>query len=118
MQSNPLNLTDLIDLIKYPLVTEKSTQRINFYSKQKINNFYTFIVDKKLTKLTIKLAIESLFNVKVIKVKTLNLPKKKHRVGKFQGEKPNYKKTIVTLAPDNQIDLFSNVFNLQVKRNN
>ena len=73
---NEANIGNLIDVIKYPLVTEKST-------KLNENNSYSFIVDKKSTKETIKLAIEYLFNVKVVKVNTINLPLKKRRVGRF-----------------------------------
>jgi large subunit ribosomal protein L23 len=98
---NEANIGNLIDVIKYPLVTEKST-------KLNENNCYSFIVDKKSNKTTIKLAIEYLFNVKVVQVNTINLPLKKRRVGRFIGYKPSYKKTIVKLAPDNKIDFFAN----------
>ena len=53
---NEANIGNLIDVIKYPLVTEKST-------KLNENNSYSFIVDKKSTKETIKLAIEYLFSL-------------------------------------------------------
>ena len=49
-----------------------------------------------------------LFDVKIIKINTCNLPKKKRRVGQFTGVRPRYKKVIVKLAKDNKIDLFSN----------
>jgi large subunit ribosomal protein L23 len=98
---NTQNVVDLIDIIKYPILTEKSTK----LSKQ---NCYTFIVDKKIDKETIKSSIEYLFNVKVIKVNTLNLPLKQRRLGKFIGYRPNYKKTIIKLAPDNTINFFPN----------
>lgn len=97
--TNPLNVGDLIEVIKYPLITEKST-------KLNEKNFYTFIVDKKTTKETIKQAVEYLFSVKVLEVKTLNLPLKKRRVGKYIGYRPNYKKTIVKLDSNNRINFF------------
>lgn len=97
--ANPLNVGDLIEVIKYPLITEKST-------KLNEKNFYTFIVDKKVTKETIKQAVEYLFSVKVLEVKTLNLPPKKRRVGRYTGYRPNYKKTIVKLDSNNRINFF------------
>ena len=97
--AKPLNVGDLIEVIKYPLITEKST-------KLNEKNFYTFIVDKKVTKETIKQAVEYLFSVKVLEVKTLNLPPKKRRVGRYIGYRPNYKKTIVKLDSNNRINFF------------
>ena len=59
METNKLTLSQLINLIKYPSLTEKS---INLYS----NRQYTFIVDRSLTKIQIKYVIENLFNVTII----------------------------------------------------
>ena len=72
-----------------------------------IRDRYTFLVDPKLNKGSIKKVIEFLFDVSVIKVNSCNLPKKKRRVGQFTGVRPRYKKVIVKLAKDNKIDLFS-----------
>ncbi len=82
---------DLVDLIKCPIVTEKATRLMEL--KQ-----FTFDVDPRATKPMIKEAIEQLFDVKVTGINTLNLPRKKRRVGKFLGFKPRYKRAIVTLA--------------------
>ena len=65
-------------------------------------------LDKKADKISIKTAIEQLFDVKVVSVNTANLPLKKRRVGKFIGKKPQNKKAIVTLAPENSITFFEN----------
>lgn len=59
-----------IDAIKYPIITEKST---SLFEK----NQYTFVVDRNLDKEIIKKTIELLFNVKVTKINTSVLPKKK-----------------------------------------
>jgi len=88
------------DIIKYPIITDKATQLLE-------NNQYSFIVNRTSTKSTIKAAIEYLFNVKVIKINTCHLPKKKKRVGKYIGWKSNYKKAIVTLRKGNTINLFA-----------
>ena len=60
-------------------------------------NQYTFDVDPRATKPMIKETIEQIFEVKVIGINTLNLPRKKRRVGKYIGFKPRYKRAIVTL---------------------
>ncbi|CAN0320742.1 unnamed protein product [Ascophyllum nodosum] len=96
-----IKLSSIIDLIKYPVTTPKTLLLLE-------NNQYTFLVDPKLNKLNIKKAIEFLFNVKVIKVNSCNLPKKKRRVGRFIGIRPRYKKVIVKLAKNDKINLFSN----------
>jgi large subunit ribosomal protein L23 len=56
------------------------------------NNQYSFVVDRYSDKTRIKAAIEYLFNVKVVKINTCRLPRKK-RVGKYLGWKPQYKKS-------------------------
>jgi large subunit ribosomal protein L23 len=66
-------------------------------------------VTPKATKPEIKAAIESLFEVKVVKVNTIRSPRRKRRVGKFIGFKPQYKRAIVTLGEGNSITLFPEV---------
>ena len=87
-------------IIKYPIITDKATRLLE-------NNQYSFIVDRYSNKIAIKTAIEYLFNVKVIKVNTCRLPRKKKRVGKYIGWKPQYKKAIVSLAEGEIINLFT-----------
>ena len=65
------------------------------------------IIAAKISKPIIKEAIEYIFNVKVIKINTCHLPKKKRKVGRFQGYKSHYKKAIVKLSPNDRINLFS-----------
>ena len=95
-----INFSTSIDLIKQPLTTLKTSQLFE-------KNQYTFLVDPKLSKPDIKKAIEFLFNVKIIKINTCNLPKKTRRVGQLRGVKPRYKKVIVKLVKENTIDFFS-----------
>jgi large subunit ribosomal protein L23 len=85
----------LPDLIRRPIVTEKATIMMEL-------NQYTFEVVPKATKPEIKAAIEDLFQVKVVKVNTAMQPRKKRRVGKFIGYKPQYKRAIVTVAPGDE----------------
>jgi large subunit ribosomal protein L23 len=92
----------LADLIIRPIVTEKATAQLE-------DNKYVFDVLPKSTKPEIKAAIESLFEVKVVKINTINPPRKKKRVGKFIGYKPKYKRAIVTLGEGDSITLFPEV---------
>ena len=92
----------LADLVLRPIVTEKATVLLE-------QNKYVFEVIPKATKPEIKAAIESLFDVKVTGVNTLRPPRKKRRVGKFIGYKPQYKRAIVTLAAEDSITLFPEV---------
>ena len=87
-------------IIKYPLITDKAMRNLE-------NNQYSFIVDRYSDKIAIKDSIEFLFNVKVSKVNTCRLPRKKKRVGKYIGWKPQYKKAIVTLVEGDTINLFT-----------
>lgn len=88
------------NIIKYPLITDKATRLLE-------NNQYSFIVDRNSDKITIKNTVEYLFDVKVTKVNSCRLPRKKKRVGKYIGYKAQYKKAIVTLAKGDVIDLFT-----------
>jgi len=88
-------------IIKYPIITDKATRLLE-------NNQYSFVVDRYSDKITIKAAVEDLFNVKVININTCLLPRKKKRVGKYIGWKPQYKKAIVTLSEGDVINLFTN----------
>jgi large subunit ribosomal protein L23 len=87
-------------LIKRPIFTEKTIGLIER------KNQYTFDVDLKLTKTKIKSLIEELFEVKVIAVSTHRPPRKKRRIGQFQGYRPRYKRVLITLKPDDSIPLF------------
>ena len=62
----------IIDLVKYPILTEKSVRLIQ-------NTQYTFDVDLKLNKLQIKKLIQDLFKVNVLAVNTHRPPKKKKK---------------------------------------
>ena len=96
-----LNLGDLLNLIKYPSLTEKS---INLYGDRQ----YTFVVDRVLTKTQIKYIIEKIFKVEISQVNTCVLPIKTRRVGRFAGKRPRYKKAYVKLKEGNNItELFN-----------
>ncbi len=93
-------------LIK-PLITEKSE------SLSEDQNKYTFMVDKRANKVEIKKAVEEFYNVTVDKVNTAVMPGKavvrSTKSGILRGRKGNYKKAIVTLAYDDEIDFFGDL---------
>ncbi|RMG99481.1 MAG: 50S ribosomal protein L23 [Aquificota bacterium] len=90
------------EIIIRPIITEKSNRLMEDYKK------YTFEVALDATKHEIKHAVETLFGVKVLKVNTMIVkPKKKRVFGKLRkyGYTRAYKKAIVTISPDQEIDL-------------
>jgi large subunit ribosomal protein L23 len=87
-------------IIRGPLVTEKSTQQ-----KEK-NNQYAFEVDPKANKIEIQSAVERLFKVKVFQVHTCSVLGKVKRLGRKYGKRPDWKKAIVTLKEGDRIDFF------------
>lgn len=89
----------MYDIIIKPIITEKSSQLVE-------NLQYTFEVAKDANKVEIKNAIEKIFNVKVVAVRTINVQRKAKRMQRYQGFKPGYKKAIVKLAPGQSIDAF------------
>lgn len=98
---NNLNKISNLTTIKQPILTDKT---IRLTESRK----YSFLVNLDSNKSEIKIAIENLFQVKIIKINTCNLPRKKKRVGKFAGWKAQYKKAIVTLSEGETINLFTN----------
>ena len=91
---------DLYSVISSPLVTEKATL-VNGTRNQVV-----FRVRPDSNKFAIKNAIESLFKVKVTKVRTVQYLGKERRVGKSIGRRSDWKKAYVTLAEGDRIDFF------------
>ena len=91
---------NVYEVIQRPLVTEKS----NIGREE--NNLVTLAVNPRANKHEIRRAVEALFDVNVIEVRTLRMPRKTRRVGKFVGRKPEWKKAIVQLAEGQSIEFF------------
>jgi large subunit ribosomal protein L23 len=91
------------DIVTAPLITEKGTL-VN-----EAGNQVVFRVRRDANKEEIRRAVETLFKVKVEKVRTLNLLGKNRRVGRNVGRRPDWKKAYVTLAEGQRIDFFENV---------
>jgi large subunit ribosomal protein L23 len=87
-------------VIVKPIVTEKSTDL------QAELNQYIFEVHKKANKIEIRKAIEMVFGVRVEGVRTQVVRGDLRRVGQHRGRRPGWKKAIVTLHPDDSIDLY------------
>ena len=90
-------------IIAAPVITEKGT----FVNE--IGNQVVFQVRPDANKHEIKHAVERLFKVKVLKVRTSNVLGKTRRVGRSVGRRPNWKKAYVTLGEGQRIDFFEQV---------
>ena len=91
------------DVIRRPLVTEKSSVG------REEQNLVTFAVVPRANKAQIRQAVEELFKVRVLAVRTMRMPRKKRRVGRSEGRRPEWKKAIVQLAEGDQIEFFEGV---------
>lgn len=91
------------EVIRKPLVTEKSTVA------REEENVVTFSVDPRATKYDIKGAVETLFKVNVLKVRTMRMPRKKRRLGRFFGYRAEWKKAIVQLSEGQTIEFYEGV---------
>ena len=78
------------EVIVKPIITERSSEDLQ-------EGKYTFKVNKKATKVEIAKAVEKLFEVKVLKVNTMNVDGKTKRVGYHVGKTSDWKKAIVTI---------------------
>ncbi len=94
-------MSDPRDVVLRPVVSEKSYGLLD-------RNVYTFVVHPDATKVQIRDAVEEIFNVRVIKVNTLNRKgkRKRNRRQATFGKRPDTKRAIVTLAGEDRIDLF------------
>ena len=88
------------DVIRRPLVTEKSTVA------RETANLVTLAVDPRASKFDVQRAVETLFDVKVVSVRTMRQAPKLRRVGKNAGRKPEWKKALVQLAEGQSIEFF------------
>ena len=94
-------MIDPRSIIIRPVVSEKSYGLLD-------SGVYTFVVDPRASKIEISDAVETIFNVQVAKVNTLNRKgkRKRNRKSATFGKRPDTKRAIVTLAAGGRIDLF------------
>ena len=99
-------MTTIYDVLRRPLVTEKSS-----YQSGKLNQ-YSFIVSETATRTQVKDAIETLYDVNVVRVNVLNVPPKRGRRLRSRRvliRKQAYKKAVVTLAEGQRLEIFEGV---------
>lgn len=96
----------IYDVLRRPLITEKSN-----YQSGKLHQF-TFEVAKEATKVLVKDAIETLFDVSVVRVNIINTPAKRSRRARSRRllvRVAGYKKAIITLAEGETLEMFEGV---------
>lgn len=93
-------MKDLRQVVRRPLITEKGTLA------KELNNQLIFQVDRRSNKVEIRQAVEQMFKVKVLKVRTVNCEGKKKRMGRIMGKRSDWKKAYVTLAPGQSVEFF------------
>jgi len=94
---------DARSIVRRALITEKGT------TLRELRGQYHFEVAQDANKIEIKRAIEIIFNVKVAEVRTMKAHGKVKRQGRWVGRRNDWKKAIVTLKPDQKIELFEQV---------
>ena len=102
---------DLYHIIKRPLITEKGTHLSQqhhdaTHTMKARGGSYCFEVNATATKPLIKQAIEKIYNVRVLSVRTQVRQGKSHRSRMRMVSRPDWKKAIVVLHADSHIDLF------------
>jgi len=102
---------DIYHTIVRPLVTEKGTHQSQVSHEQTRTRparggSYTFEVHAKANKTQIRQAIEKIYNVRVLAVRTSNRQGKRRRYRTTYGTTRSWKKAVVVLHPDHHIDLF------------
>ena len=96
-------MRNIHEVIVRPVITEKSTEQLDRH------HAYTFVVDKGANKYEIAQAVQTLFNVKVESVRTMNYTGKERRVGRHVGRRAAWKKAVVTLRDGDSIEIFEGV---------
>lgn len=91
------------EIILGPVDTEKGNMQ-----KEELNKL-TFEVAKNANRVQVRKAIESIFDVKVATVRTLNVKGKVKRRGRILGRRKDWKKAVVTLMPGHRIKFFEGV---------
>ena len=92
-------IADPRDIIVAPVVSEKSYSELS-------RNWYTFLVHPDANKTAIKIAIEQIFNVRVLTVNTLNREGKRKRTRDGWGRRKATKRAMVKLADGDRIEVF------------
>lgn len=85
------------DILRSPVVTEKSVLLKEATSEEGEGQVLTFRVNRKAGKIDIRKAVEEIFGVKVAKIRTIQYEGKMKKRGRYEGRRANWKKAYVTL---------------------
>ncbi len=96
-------MTQYYDMILRPVVTEKTSRQREMY------NQVTFEVDRRSNRVEIRKAVERIFNVRVLEVRTIHMKGKVKQRGRIVGKRKDWKKAIVKLMPGERIEFFEGV---------
>jgi large subunit ribosomal protein L23 len=99
-------MTTIYEVLRRPMVTEKSNYLVNSLHQ------YVFEVSSDATRSMVKDAIETLFDVTVLKVNVVNMPAKRSRRARSRRvsvRQSGFKKAIVTISPEDRIPFFEGV---------
>jgi large subunit ribosomal protein L23 len=91
---------DYLQVLKAPLITEKLD------AMREEQSTYAFEIDRRATKIDVREAIEKLFKVRVLEVRTAIMRGKKKRLGVRMGQQSNWKRALVKLQPGQKLDIF------------
>ena len=94
---------NVYDIIKRPLITEKTNRQ------KEENNQFVFEVSRDANRVQIKKAVEEIFKVNVIRVRTSQTKGKIKRKGNISGKRRDWKKAVVSVMPGERIGFFEGV---------
>ena len=89
-------------ILQAPLITEKVTDLTQL-------NKYVFQIPKTATRNEVRKKIINFYGVKPLKINIINVKGKKTRYGRTEGKRKDWKKAIVTLAPEDKIEIYEGV---------
>lgn len=93
-------MKEIRNVMKRPMLTEKSIVM------REMHNQIVFEVDRRANKVEIRQAVERIFGVKVLDVRTANFEGKRRRAGRLMTKRNDWKKAYVTLAPGEKLEIF------------
>ena len=96
-------MSTIYQVIKRPIITEKGL------TLKEQDRTLCFEVDDNASKQQIREAVEQLFKVKVEQVRTMTVPGKMRRRGKYTGYRPDWKKAYVTLKAGEKMPEYAEI---------
>ncbi len=91
-------MSEAEEILIEPHITEKATELAQ-------DNQYVFKINPKANKSEVKKAVEETYDVDVVKVRTLNSPRKKRRKGRIEGWKKGFKKAVIKIKEGQKIEI-------------